>query len=84
MSTILVFCVLATAGWLVLSLLGRVSDAGPKDSVDDFSRALSALASDPGARPPGSPRPRSRRPASRPGRPRRPRTRPRRDPLSTR
>jgi hypothetical protein len=71
MSTILVFCVLATAAWLVLSLVGRASDAGSKDSVDEFSRALSALAASPqqGRAPvrrrhPGrGPAPRSRRPS---------------------
>jgi hypothetical protein len=56
MSTILVFCVIATAAWLVMSLIGRSSSSGPKDSVEDFSRALSALSpTDPSARRPARP-----------------------------
>jgi hypothetical protein len=56
MSTILVFCVIASAAWLVMSLISRSSSSGPKDSVEDFSRALSALSpQDPAARRPARP-----------------------------
>jgi hypothetical protein len=42
MSTILVLCVIAAAAWVAVSLTGRPRTAR-KDSVEDFSRALSAL-----------------------------------------
>lgn len=64
MSIFLVCCMIATAGWLAISLLGRVQTSGGKDSVQNFSRALDAIS--PGSKRAGARRPvatRSRRQA---------------------
>jgi hypothetical protein len=43
MTTLLILCVLVTAGWLAASLIGRARVAGSRDSVQDFSRAMTAI-----------------------------------------
>lgn len=65
MSLLLLLCVAAAAVWVALSVAGRAR-SGPKDSVEDFSRALSALSPQPvPARRPAARR-RPARPAPRP------------------
>jgi hypothetical protein len=65
MSTILVLCVVAAAVWVAVSLVGR-SSSGPKDSVEDFSRALSALSPQAPARQAPARRASTRRAPARP------------------
>jgi len=43
MTLILIICVLATAAWVLVSLLGRDLRDDPSDSVAGFNRALAAL-----------------------------------------
>ena len=43
MSLFLIFCVLAAAGWLLLSLTNRDSSDRPDASVAAYSRAMEAL-----------------------------------------
>jgi hypothetical protein len=49
MSIFLIFCVLAAAGWLVLSVTNRDSSDRPDASVAAYSRAMAALTPQPDA-----------------------------------